>query len=94
MTDVRRLVLGCRIYQQSKTAKSETVVKRQHLYAGRPRQQVSINLRGPLPEIDGRNTKILVLSDYFTCWVDAIPIHVGRAETIAATLEEWVVQYF
>mgnify|MGYP001795667492 CR=1 len=68
--------------------------ERQHLYVGRPWQQVSIDLCGPLHEKDSRNTQILVLSDHFTRWVDAIPIRDGRAETIAATLDERVLQYF
>ena len=92
--DIRPLVLRCQVCQQTKTVNSKTAGERQHLYVGRPWQQVSIDLCGPLPETDRRNTQILVLSDHFTCWVDAIPIHDGRAETIAAALDERVFQYF
>lgn len=40
------------------------------------------------------NTQILVLTDHFTRWVDAIRISDGKAETIATTLDECVFQYF
>lgn len=92
--DIRRFVLGCQIYQQSKAVKTKTAGERQHLFRGRPWQQVSVDLWGPFPKMKRGNTQILVLTDHFTRWVDAIRISDGKAETIATTLDECVFQYF
>ena len=52
-----------------------------------------IDLMGPLTPMPRGKTSILVLSDYFTRWRDALPIQNGSAEIIAEILEERVFFY-
>ena len=66
---------------------------RQRLRAGRLWQVLSVDLVGPLTPTPRGNTNILVLSDHFERWRDALPVQNGSAETIAKTLEEWVFCY-
>ena len=54
---------------------------------------LSAYLVGPLTPTPRGNTNILVLSDHFTKWRDALPVQNGSAETIAEILEERVFCY-
>ena len=54
---------------------------------------LSIDLVGPLTPTPRGNTNILVLSDHFTRWRDALPVQNGSADTIAEILEERVFCY-
>ena len=46
-------------------------------------QRVAMDILGPLPETDRHNMYILVISDYFTKWSEAIPLPNICAETVA-----------
>jgi transposase InsO family protein len=92
--DIRRFVTGCTRCQQSKTSATKSAGERQHLYAGRPWQVLAIDLCGPFPKTPRGNTQILVMTDHFTRWADAIAIPVGKTETIATVLDERVFAYF
>jgi len=50
---------------------------------GTPMQRVAMDILGPLPETDRHNMYILVISDYFTKWSEAIPLPNICAETVA-----------
>ena len=92
--DVRRLVRSCEICQAAKPSTNPISGNRQRLFAGRPWQVVSIDLVGPLTTTPRGNKMILVLSDHFTRWRDALPIPDGTTETIANTLDSRVFAYF
>lgn len=94
--DTRRLVRTCEVCQASKHSSTARTSNKQRLYAGRPWQVVSIDLVGPFndrPTPRG-NTTILVLTDHFTRWRDAIPLKDGTAEVVAQALENKVFCYF
>ena len=55
---------------------------------------MAVELCGPFPPTGRGNTQILVFSDHFTRWADAIPLADGQAETVARALDERVFQYF
>jgi len=55
---------------------------------------VAIDLCGPLPETEDKNTIILVLTDHFTRWSNAIPLPDGKATTVAKALDERVFSVF
>jgi len=55
---------------------------------------VSIDLCGPLPETQDQNTIILVLTDHFTRWSDAIPPPDGKATIVARALDKRVFSGF
>ena len=81
--DVRRHVERCLTCQRSNVSQSRTTGEKYHLYAGRPWQILAIDLCGPFPATPRGNTIVLVMTDHFTRWCDAIPLVDGRAETIA-----------
>ena len=91
--DIRRLVSSCEACQAAKHSNPVPNKNRQRLQAGRPWQVLSIDLVGPLTPTPRGNTSILVLSDHFTRWRDALPVQNGSAETIAEILEERVFCY-
>lgn len=43
----------------------------------------AVDILGPLPMTHWKNSYLLVVGDYFTIWVDAIPIRNKKAVTIA-----------
>ena len=65
-----------------------------HLYAGRPWQVLAIDLFGPLPQTQAGNNVVLVMTDHFTRWCDAIPLPYGKAATVTRALDERVFAYF
>lgn len=93
VADVRRMVRTCEVCQAAKHSRTTSSGNRQRLYAGRPWQVVSVDLVGPFPETPRGNTTILVLTDHFTRWRDAIPLVDGTAEVVAHALEHRVFCY-
>ena len=93
-SDVRRTVLSCEVCQQAKHSAGAPTSNRQRLYAGRPWQRLAIDLVGRLPQTARGNVWILVLTDHFTRWSDAIAIPDATAPTVAGVLEERVFCYF
>jgi transposase InsO family protein len=92
--EVRRQVRSCEVCQSAKHSSVPTSGNRQRLHAGRPWQTVAVDLVGPLPETERGNVWILVYSDHFTRWQDAIPIKDGSAAVVAAALETHVFNVF
>lgn len=62
--------------------------------AGEPMERIATDIMGPLPETDFQNKYILVISDYFSKWVEAVTIPHQTAGTMAAVLFEEVVCRF
>ena len=92
--DVRRAVKTCEQCQVAKHGGLHPSSGRRRLYAGRPWQQVAIDLVGPFPPTPRNNRWILVLSDHFTRWQDALPLPDATASTVAQVLEDRVFSYF
>lgn len=92
-SQVRRAVLSCEICQMAKNSSTNKTNKKQRLYCGRPWQKVAIDLVGPMPITNRGNQWILVLTDHFTRWQDALAIPDATAPTVAETLDERVFAY-
>ena len=43
--------------------------------AGYPTQKMAVGLLGPLPESNSGNSYVMVVGDYFTRWMEALPIY-------------------
>ena len=74
---------SCTACQQSKTSVIPQAQTKYHLYTGRPWQKVAIDFTGPLDTTPRSNKWILVITDHFTCWSDAIPLPDAMAATVA-----------
>ena len=81
--DIARLLQSCEVCQAAKTSRTCNSQHRQRLHAGRPWQVLSIDLMGPLSETDRGNNVVLVMTDHFTRWRDAIPLPNGTAPVVA-----------
>jgi hypothetical protein len=55
-----------------------------------PLQRVAIDILGPLPLTTRGNKYLLVMGDYFTKWVEALPLPNQEAETVADALIQQV----
>ena len=53
---------------------------------GYPLDRVAVDIKGPLPRTPRGNTVVLVVTDYFTRWVEAYPLPDQQAETVAQQL--------
>jgi len=85
--DVRLRVRQCEICQASKHGRLPSEAGRQRLYAGRPWQVVAVDLVKPMPLTPRGNSWILVLTDHFTRWADALAIPDALAPTVARVLD-------
>ena len=93
VADIRRTVRSCEICQMAKTGGNKSSGERQRLYAGRPWQKLAVDLVGPLPETPRGNRWILVLTDHFSRWQDALPLPDATAPTVATILDERIFCY-
>ena len=53
---------------------------------GHPMDHLGLDFLGPLPVTSRGNTCILVIADYFTCWIEAYALPNQTAEVTAQTL--------
>ena len=91
--DTRRLIRSCEVCQSAKHGGTAGSVGTRRLYAGQPWQVVAVDLVGPIPETPRGNRWILVLTDHFTRWQDALAIADATAPTVASVLDERVFCY-
>ena len=53
--------------------------------------RIEVDIQGPFPKTKEGNTVILVIEDYFTKWVEAVPLPNQEAATVAKALtERWI----
>ncbi len=57
-----------------------------HVPVGAPLDRVALDIVGPLPETENGNNYIVVISDYFTKWVEAHALPDQTAITVADKL--------
>ena len=81
-------------FQQSKTVRARRSGQKKHLIVGRPWQTCAVGMVRQFQETENGNRWILVLTDHFTCWCDALPTPNAKAETVARILDERVFSYF
>ena len=76
----------CRTCQECSSRKSPSRHYRAKMSTdstGNPLQRVAMDILGPLPVTERQNKYVLVISDYFTKWADALPLPNMEAETVA-----------
>jgi len=55
---------------------------------------MAVDIVGPLPESDNGNSYIMVVGDYFSCWMEAVPIPNQEVSTVADKLMDEVFMRF
>ena len=90
---IRRTIETCEILQMARQSKTSKTNNQQRLFCGRPWQKVAIDLVGSLPPTQQGNQWILVLTDHFTRWQDALAIPDATAPVIASALDNRVFAY-
>ena len=61
---------------------------------GAPMEQMAIDIPGPLLETPRKNKFILVVSDYFTKWIESYPMPNQEASTVAEKLVSEFICHF
>ena len=62
--------------------------------SGYPLDRIGLDIIGPLPQTKRRNKYLLVVGDYFTCWMEACPFPQQNAEMIADKLVNEFISRF
>ena len=87
----------CRKCARCAQAKSPSTSARAPLVpsvVGVPMERVALDIIGPLPKSRRGNKYVLVISDYFTRWAEAVSLPNQEASTVAqALMNEWICRY-
>ena len=76
----------CEVYANRKGPNKKNCGKMGHVKVGFPIERVALDIMGPLPRSDRES--MLVLSDYFTKWMEAYPIPNQEAISIVRKVVE------
>jgi len=63
------------------------------ILASHPAEIMAMDILGPFPESDRKNSYILVVADLFTQWMEAFPISNQEASTVANVLVDEVFMH-
>jgi len=91
---VRQAVKQCEVCQMAKNSRTAPIFHQQRLHSGQPWQVLAVDLVGPFLETPRGNRMVLVLTDHFTRWKDAIAVPDGASETVARVLDSQIFAYF
>ena len=92
--DVARWCAGCSVCARKKPGPGRGREPMQHVSVGVPLEKIAIDIVGPLPKTENGNEYIMVVSDYFTKWVEAYAIPDHTAQTVAdKLLNEFICRY-
>ena len=84
----------CDVCASRKSPNRKIKAPLQKYIVGVPMERVAIDIMGPLPKSNKGNSYILAIGDYFSKWVDAIPIRNQKANTVAQKLVDRIVSIF
>ena len=93
-TEVQRWVRQCEDCARKKSPSPKARAALQTSLVGAPLERVAVDIFGPLPRTRQGNRYILVVTDYFTKWVEAYPLRNQEAETVAKVLVEQFICRF
>ena len=81
----------CEICSRCRTPVLPKKAPMKSIEAVQPMELWAMDILGPLPMTARGNQYILVMSNHFTKWVEAVPMTNQRAETVAKTFVDEVV---
>ena len=85
---------SCEVCQRRKSPVRKFRGPMQQYNVGAPLERVALDILGPLPETYNGNRYILVISDYFSRWVEAFGMPDQEASTVADCLVQGFVSRF
>lgn len=92
--DVVKYIRCCTICEARKNPSRAARGKLGQYLVGEPLERVAIDILGPLPRTEKGNKYIVIISDYFTRWIEAYPVKNQEAITIAKVfMEEFISRY-
>jgi hypothetical protein len=94
--DCYDMVRACESCQKGKhkTVREDRMLKSVSVQGLQPFQKIAIDLAGPLPETALGNKYLIVMADYLSKWVEAVPAKDDKATTVANVfLNEIVSRY-
>lgn len=92
--DVEVWCMKCDVCAAKKAPPRKLKAPLQQYNVGAPFERIAIDVLGPLTRSKRGNKFLLVIGDYFSKWMEAIPIPDQEATTIAKHLVERVVTIF
>lgn len=92
--DVNFLCKNCDKCAARKSPPKAHRTQLQKYVVGAPMERWAIDILGPLPLTNKKNSYLMVVGDYFTKWIDAFPIRNMKANTIAQKFVNHIVSIF
>ena len=89
--DVRSYIGGCEKCAKRKNPILTRVAPMQVVRSGYPMEKIAVDILGELPMTENGNKYILVISDYFTKWIESFAMPNMEARTCAKILVQEVV---
>lgn len=93
-TDIQVWIEKCHTCQMNKISNKPAKAPMGNMSTGAPMDRLSIDILGPLPRTPRGNKYILVAMDYFSKWVEILPVPDQTSETCAdKILNEVIARY-
>ncbi len=90
-SDVKRHIRTCIKCQTLKNYNQKPAGKLQQITTTRPNQMLGVDIMGPLPQSSNQNEYLLVFVDYFSRWVELLPIRQATAQSVASIFRKEIL---
>ena len=92
--DTEEWIAKCPVCAKKRRPAPQPKAQVQSIPVGGPVEMWAMDFVGPLPLSESGNRYLLVMADYYTRWVEAIPLPDQRAETVARVILRDIVSSY